>query len=231
MSRDLTPRHPAPEMRAMREQDLTECADLHRRELPESFFARLGSRFLRAYHRTFMASPHAVALVVGSAGRTEGFLLGVLSPALHGAYVLRTWGLRLALVGSAALLVRPRELALFLRTRLPRYARGLWRRRHRHRSPADPATGSGGPEAVLTHIAVQPSVRRGGAGSTLVEGFHREVRRAEIASVVLLTEVDGPGAGFYRRLGYDEEGEVTGADGQPWLRYRRRLGNDPLPDR
>lgn len=214
----------------MCEQDLSECANLHRRELPDSFFARLGKRLLRSYHRTFVASPHAVAMVAVSAGRTEGFLLGVLKPTPHGAYVLRTWGLRLALVGSAALLVRPRELALFLRTRLPRYARGLWRR-GRRQSPPDAAPDQVGREAVLAHIAVQPSVRRGGAGSALVEAFHREVRRAEIASVVLLTAVDGPGAGFYKRLGYDLEGTVKGADGQPWLRYRRRLGHDQLPDR
>lgn len=214
----------------MRERDLAECADLHRRELPDSFFARLGTRFLRSYHRTFLASPHAVALVAVSAGHPEGFLLGMLAPASHGGYVVRTWGLRLALVGGAALLVRPRELALFLRTRLPRYARGLWRR-GRGKPPPGAAPGQIEREAVLAHLAVRPADRHAGAGSALVEGYHREVRRAGIARVVLLTVVDGPGAGFYDRLGYAEDGKVLGADGQHWLRYRRRLDDDPVQDR
>ncbi len=223
MSRER-PAGPRPaDVRMMGEQDLRQSAALHRHELADSFFARLGTPFLRAYHRTYISSPHAIALVAAGSGRVDGFLLGVLAPGPHGAYVLRTWGLRLAVIGTTALLVRPRALALFLRTRLSRYARGLWRRRRGGVAPDPTATVPAPAAAVLSHVAVDRAAQRSGTGSALVETFHRELRRAGVPAVVLLTGVSGPGAAFYRRLGYSEEGTVVGADGQDWVRFRRDL--------
>ena len=216
----------------MREQDLRQSAAIHHGELDDSFFARLGPRFLQAYHRTYVTSPHAVALVVVTGGRVQGFLVGVLAPTAHGAYVLRTWGVRLAVVGGMALLVRPRELVLFLRTRLGRYARGLWRRRRTAAGTSAPAQGGtsapaqAGTSAVLSHLAVVRSAQGSGTGAALVARFTQEVRAASVSSIVLLTAVDGPGAGFYRRLGYTETGNVVGGDGQTWLRFRQQLDTD-----
>ena len=236
----MTHRPEPTHVRPMREQDLRQSAAIHHGELDDSFFARLGPRFLQAYHRTYVTSPHAVALVVVTGGRVQGFLVGVLAPTAHGAYVLRTWGVRLAVVGGMALLVRPRELVLFLRTRLGRYARGLWRRRRGAAGTSAPAQGGTSapaqagisppaqPEtsAVLSHLAVCRSAQGSGAGAALVARFAQEVRAASVSSIVLLTAVDGPGAGFYRRLGYTEQGNVVGGDGQTWLRFRQQLDTD-----
>lgn len=211
---------PAREVRALDADDATKTAALHAQALPDSFFAQLGARFLRTYHCSYADSPHAVALVSVGGGQVDGFLLGVLAPAEHGAYVLRRWGARLATRAVLALLLRPRLLVVFLRTRLGRYARGLWRRRRPTASTA--AAGPAGTWAVLSHVAVDSERRGSGAGAALVHVLHDRVRSVGAAGAVLLTAVDGPGAAFYRRLGYQHEGEVVGADGQQWLRFRWR---------
>lgn len=207
-------------VRPLVDADAPATAALHAQALPGSFFVDLGPRFLRAYHRSFADSPYAVALVASRGSDVEGFLLGVLSPAQHGAYVLRTWGARLAVRAALALLVRPRLLAVFLRTRLLRYARGLWRRVRP--VAASPSPGAAGAWAVLSHVAVDGARRGSGAGAALVGVLHDRVTAAGATGVVLLTSLDGGGPAFYRRLGYDEQGQVTGADGQPWLRMRWR---------
>ena len=220
-------RHPTGLGRAVRDlqgRELPASSALHARALPDGFFARLGPRFLRTYHRSFVESPHAVALVSTDAGAFEGFLLAVLDPAPHGAYVLRRWGPELAVRGAVALLARPAVLVLFLRTRLVRYARGLWRRGRR---PATPSRSSGraveGEWAVLSHIAVDDALRGAGAGAALVRALHERAAAAGATGVVLLTAVDGAAPSFYRRLQYEDEGVVKGSDGRPWLRFRHRL--------
>lgn len=206
------------EVRALGAGDTAATARLHARALPNSFFAELGPRFLRTYHRSFIDSPHAVAFVAATGDQVEGFLLAVLAPAPHGAYVLRRWGIRLGAQACLALLARPRLLAVFLRTRLLRYARGVWRRR-KPVAEAVPVA-SAGTCAVLSHVAVDSRHRGSGAGAALVEALHDRVKAVGAAGVVLLTAVEGPGSAFYRRLGYQGEGEVAGADGRQWLRYR-----------
>lgn len=209
------------EVRVLADADAGLTARLHAIELPEGFFPRLGERFLREYHRSFLDSPHAVAYAVHGPGRVEGFLVGVLEPGPHGAYVLRRWGLRLAVSAVLALLTRPRVLVVFLRTRVLRYARGLWRRRS-----GGVAEGPGptpGRWAVLSHVAVDSACRGSGAGAALLQRLHQDVVAAGAAGVVLLTAADGPGPGFYLRLGYEDEGDVVGADGRAWRRFRWRV--------
>lgn len=200
---------------------LAATAALHERSLPDGFFARLGQRFLRSYHRTFIDSPHAVALGASADGELEGFLLAVLAPGPHGRYVLRRWGAVLGMRGVLALCSRPRVLVLFLRTRAVRYARALWRRRRAQAEQHQSAPA--GALAVLSHVAVSDRVRRGGRGATLVQALHARAAADGVAGVVLVTDPHGPGPGFYRRLGYDEEGVSVDSDGQQWMRFHFRL--------
>ena len=79
---------------------------------------------------------------------------------------------------------------------------------------------------MLSHLAVVRSAQGSGTGAALVARFTQEVRAASVSSIVLLTAVDGPGAGFYRRLGYTETGNVVGGDAQTWLRFRQQLDTD-----
>lgn len=208
-------------VRDLVEGDLATTAALHERSLPDGFFARLGQRFLRCYHRSFVDSPHAVALGAPADGELHGFLLAVLAPGPHGRYVVRRWGSALALRGALALVVRPEVLVLFLRTRAVRYARALWRRRRTQAAPGGSAPAAA--SAVLSHVAVRDEARRGGRGAVLVEALHVRAAAAGADAVVLVTDPHGPGPGFYRRLGYDELGTGVGSDGQQWTRFRFRL--------
>ena len=215
----LDGRRPAPEVRDLQPKDCRATAALHVRLLPHGFFARLGPRFLVAYHRSFQRSPHAVSLVAVRDGEVVGFLLGLLRPGAHGAQVLRSSGLHLATAGALGLLLHPRLLALFVRTRLARYARGISRRIRP--APSQPVTQE---VAVLQHVAVDPTRRQAGAGRALVRAFEELVAEAGVGQVVLLTMPEEDGApAFYRRLGYEEQGRVRGADGGEWLRYCRRV--------
>ena len=189
--------------RAQRDQAAF-CAALHAHTLPHGFFVALGPRFLRAYYLTFFDSPYAVALTATAREHPIGMVVGVTSPRAHARLVLRKHGLRLALVGVAALLTRPVVGLRFARTRFARYA-GAWRR-HRAR-PSDPETvdppAAARRTAILSHLAVTPGARHAGVGGQLVDAFVAASRAAGADQVVLVTLADEHGAGaFYAARGW-----------------------------
>lgn len=187
--------------------DLRGTAHLHRTQLPDGFFARLGAGFLRRYHATFLASPHAVAFVVGESAEPLGFLVGTLDNRPHYRFVVRRLGLGLAARAGAAILARPALLWLFLRTRALRYAR--WVVRYPLRSRASAATGTavdGAPSvptvAVLTHVAVSDAAQGHGTGRALVAAFLDAARAAGADEARLVTTAGGRAEAFYERLGW-----------------------------
>lgn len=221
------PPHPAAvEVRPLQLGDVHGSADLQHRFLPDSFFARLGPGFLRAYHRTFVESPHALGFAATVSGRQVGFLVGTTHARMHYSWVLRHHGLRLAVIAVAALLLRPRLLKFFLQTRARRYlgaALKLARRR-----PAAVAvvegSASAGAEAQLTHVAVSDEARGAGAGRRLVECFEHHARRAGCSRAYLLTRVGDSGArAFYERLGWSATTERVDGDGRAWTRMETLL--------
>jgi ribosomal protein S18 acetylase RimI-like enzyme len=243
---------PPPEVLEVREatrRDLRATAALHRRALPEGFFARLGPGFLRAYHASFVASPEAVALVVSApdaGGDPAGFVVGTLRNRAHYRWVLRHASPRLALRLVAALVRRPRLAGVFVRTRAARYVRWVWRyplRRAQARSdrsdpratepraelveaPTQPASKQAVPPvavppvAVLTHVAIDDGLRGRGAGRLLVEEFVDRARAAGANEVRLVTEASDGASSFYERLGWSAVGEHTGSDGSVVREFR-----------
>lgn len=197
------------------------AARLHARALPHGFFARLGPRFLRAYHETFRASPHAVALIATRDGRPVGMLAGTLDTRAHRAWVMRHRRARLATCGALALVVRPRLAWVFLRTRASGYRHRLL---DRSRAAPRPTTVHGGAAeeriAVLLHVAVDATERSDGAGRALVESFVDLATRAGAARAVLVTRDDRDGAaGFYERLGWQHSDTRTDRDGHVVREY------------
>jgi ribosomal protein S18 acetylase RimI-like enzyme len=204
--------------------DLRFAADLHRSCLGHGLFPRLGSRFLRAYLRTFVQSPFAIALVAERDGDPVGFLVGTGDDRRHYRHVIRRHGVRLALSAALALVTRPRVAAMFARTRLVRYARGAVRLARRPTAPPSPSTTPPGANGVLTHLAVVPAGRERGVGAALVEDFLSQARTHGAASVRLVTRSGESGAGsFYERLGWEPDGGFADADGIEWRRYRTEL--------
>lgn len=202
----------------MEPRDLVYAAELHGAALPHGLFPRLGPRFLQTYLGTFQRSPHAVALVATRTGSVIAFLVGVIDEQAHYRFVVRRCGPAMAVRGLLGLLRRPRVAAYFARTRLRRYARGLFRLARR---PA--ASASVQPRvqpAVLAHIAVRQDARGAGAGMALVDEFLDLVREAGLERARLLTLDGDDGAGpFYDHAGWRRTATVGDDDGLAWARY------------
>jgi ribosomal protein S18 acetylase RimI-like enzyme len=211
------------EVREATRRDLRAIARLHRRCLPDGFFARLGPGFLRRYHASFLASPLATALVVaGPDGDPSAFLVGTLRNRAHYRWVMQRHGVGLATRMLLALWVRPRLAWVFARTRVGRYVRWVLRYPFRHRRTAAASPGADAaepaaapvtapqPVAVLTHVAVDEAARGNGAGRRLVEVFVDRAREAGAAEARLVTDVDGGASAFYERLGWSLVGERNG---------------------
>jgi GNAT superfamily N-acetyltransferase len=203
--------------------DLPDVARLHLQALPDSFFASLGPRFLRRYHESYLASPSGVTLVATADGQLCGFVVGSSAAEQHSAWVVRHRGIRLAVTGLVAMLLRPLLLTRFLSTRASRYVRGLQRRLPNHVSTSTAASEAASP-AVLAHVAVHRAWRRIGLGDRLVRAFEDEVRDEGARTVELVT-LDGPeGAGpFYERMGYAFMRSRQDEDGRRWLYFRSAL--------
>ena len=191
------------EIREAQARDLAWIAGLHALRLPHGFFVRLGLQYLRAYHRSFIVSPHGVALVAEREGQRVGFVVGAASASAHRRFVLRKLGVRLAIVGAASLAVRPAVAAEFLRTRLFRYVRSIARAFDRSTPHATDSAATSVECAVLAHVAVDPDIERAGAGGALVDAFTDAVAKAGAGRVELVTLADERGAAeFYERLGW-----------------------------
>lgn len=224
-------------VRAMHRSDTRATGSLHSQELAYGFFPRLGPTFLRAFHATFVDSPYGVA-VVPQSDPDGGFLLGTTDQVAHVRWVLRHRGLRLVLVAARCLLVRPRLLATFVRTRLARYVRRVVRTRGRSDAgvlarEAPPAAAIGqreagtaldpdDPVAVLWHMAVQPALRGHGYGRSLVAAFVAASAAAGAEDLRLVSDVDADAGGFYEALGW-ERGEVRRRDGRTVTEFRRSV--------
>ncbi len=203
----LTPGNGA--IRPMSDEDLDLCAALQAATLAHGFYAALGQRFLRAYLATFASSPHAIALVVATSEVPAGMVVGTVRPAQHTRWLLRHHGVRLATLGAAALAVRPRLAARFVRTRVGRYRRA-W---HNAKMPARPQPRQ---VAVLSHVAVAPGAQRAGLGSRLVGAFLDAATAAGSEQVILSTLTGTAGAAdFYRRSNWREQTTTTSFDGTP----------------
>jgi ribosomal protein S18 acetylase RimI-like enzyme len=207
-------------VRPLRHRDHSFAAALHESALPHGFFGRLGTGFLRAYHESFMASPHAVAYVAENRDGRVGYLVGTFGP--HNAWVLRNRWMKLVSRGALALLARPSELAFFLRTRTGSYLQRLVRVVARRPAEARPHRTT--PPAVLTHVAVAPAARGLGVGEALVDAFLQAARKSGATEACLVTLAGPDGAGpFYRRLGWNLTELRDDRDGRPIEHYCRRL--------
>lgn len=210
-------------------RDLVDSAALHVMDLPGGLFTRLGPRFVARWHRTYLQSSYGIAYVATvpctrpHACRTDdhvvGFLVGSVDRRSFVADVLDRHRTELARAGLMALLLRPRTMTYFLRTRAGAYARRL-------RAPsADPALAprTSGPVAELTAIAVACSHRGRGAGVALVDAFVDECDRSGAPTAELVTAFGRDGAGeFYRHAGWTDVGVETARDGSLLRRFRRR---------
>ena len=218
-------------LRDARLTDLTATAALHVQELPVGLFPRLGRRFVARWHRAFVQSPHAVAVVaVGpdprGCDRVVGFLLGATDRRAFRRDVLSEHGWALFGYGVVTLALRPLTLVQFLRTRLGPYLQQLWPSSAAARRTDGGARSRTVGDLVgeLTAVAVAPSIRRDGAGRTLVEEFLDRCAAAGTPAVELVTATSSATAvAFYVNTGWTRLGSCATRDGVPVQRFGRRL--------
>jgi GNAT superfamily N-acetyltransferase len=148
-------------------------------------------------------------------GAPVGFLVGSVDQRRHVAWTLEHERVALALRGGAGLLAHPGVLAVFLRTRLVRYARRLLPRAGASR--VAPGGGAGpvpAPVAVVAAVVVDPAARGSGAGRLLVEAFLAAAAQAGTERAELVTLAgDGGASAFYARLGWEALEEHLNRDG------------------
>lgn len=204
-------------VRPMARSDCRATADLHVQYLGDGLFPRLGPRFVRRWHQTFVDSPDAVAHV---AARPDGEVLGFVAAAVdqrgYVADALRNARVPLLVRGGLAMAVRPRVAAVFLRTRL----RSYWARLRR---PVRP--GPAGPRTAVVHaIVTAPASRGTGVGRRLLAQVESDVRASQTRCIELLSE-DGEhgGADFYRRLGWGEAESFVNRDARTMVRFSRQV--------
>ncbi|NKX49295.1 GNAT family N-acetyltransferase [Arthrobacter deserti] len=229
------PRRSTVAVRPATAADLARTASWQAAFLPYGLFPKLGGRFVRRWHATFLDSPFGVALVAGQEGPggrvPVGFLVGSTDQEAHVDEVIRRHRASLAAAGLAALLLRPRLCAHFLRTRGKAYFRRLLTHPDaaaRRGSPGDAtrvpgAAGLAG-TAVVTAVAVVPEARSCGAGRDLL-GFFLAQSQAAGAGRAELAVMAGPGSAeaFYDRLGWVPVDEHLSRDGSRVLTYRYTL--------
>jgi ribosomal protein S18 acetylase RimI-like enzyme len=206
------------------EDDLELTSALHVAELPHGLFPRLGTTFVRHWHRAHAESSHGVLLVVRQGGKVVGFVLGTTDHHANVAWMIARYRRKLLISAVAALATRPAVTAHFVRTRAMRYARRLLRR------PARSQTADREPVAVLEALVVAPAARRQAIGRSLVEAYVDVVAAVGTERADLVTKAGGAGAGaFYERLGWDQVGAHTDRDGDRVLTYRIRPGTPRKP--
>ena len=219
-------------IRQTRAADLAHTARLHVDGLPVGLFPRLGVRFVSRWHRTFVDSPHAVALVAvdrDPSGREEivGFLMGATDGQAFTHEVLTRHRSRLLYHGVLALAVRPGTLLQFAHTRLRPYVRRLWCSGRAVRRVDACCSCVSRPTADLTAVAVAPRLRRAGVGQLLVGEFLDRCSSAGSTAVELVAAISSSDAlAFYSATGWTAAQRHVTRDGVPVQRFRRRLDRD-----
>lgn len=207
-------------IRSFTDADAAAGSALHKDVLDGEFIARCGGRFRRCYHRAWVDSADAIALVAqGAQGEMIGVLLGALNPASHYRTMLRRHGLALGFWLLVRTVTHPRFALELLATRLLRYASGVLRVLVL-RQP-DQACGAVG---EVTHIMVRREAQGEGAGTALLEAAEDLGRHAGLDELMLVTPLDSGGAQrFYEHLGWEATGERVSRSGEKFLGYRLRL--------
>lgn len=212
----------------MEPDDLPFVVAEHLRYFPDSFFARLGPKFLAAYNGTYLTGTDARAYIAEMGGQPVGFLIGATDPAAHRRHVLHNYGRGLLFRALGSLCLRPRLALHFLCTRLVRYGRKLIPNRAARQIPAADHSGVA---AVLDYVVVAEHARCRGMGARLIARFVKDATDAGCASVTLVTAAEGGAGAYYDRLGWRPQGEIRTPEGRRLLTYDLSLNEGTTSER
>lgn len=199
-------------VRPLRSADPGFVVAQHQESLPEGLYARLGERFLHAYHSAYLESPGTAGMVAELDTRPVGFVTGIVSTATHRTAMQQAWP-RLATAAALALLQRPTTLRPAL---LGRTAASCLRHSARLLQP-DPAPATTlSATGVLTYLAVAATARGRGIGDALLQAFLHHAQVHGCTKVTLATQAGPEGAAsFYAHRGWTAEAVHRTATGRP----------------
>ncbi|WP_411732453.1 GNAT family N-acetyltransferase [Paeniglutamicibacter sp.] len=223
------PTHADVAIRPATSADLPLTSHWQCRFLRDGLFPRLGPRFVRHWHATFLDALWGFAFIAEAQGPDGpvplGFLFGSSDQLRHVDDVLQWHRTRLELQGVLALAVRPRLCLGFMRTRGRSYLRRLLKRPVTATAPATgPMTATVPRIAVITAVVVDPASRHHGIGGQLVEHFLDRAAEAGAPLAELVTKAGPVGAGrFYEGLGWTPVHEHTTKDAETAKTYRFQL--------
>lgn len=236
MTAESTPHVPEKhlEIRPLHPDHLRATATLHAHQLPNGLFPALDPRFLRSWHRTFIDSDHAAAVVLVDTSAHDtvvGYLLLALDPPAHVHELKVKHRRRLLREGVLGLVRRPRVGVYFARTRAVRYAVRLLARR-----PCRPDTiGEERVPAVVHAVVTHPGYARRGIATRLLHWAQLRAADAGLDQLALVTDEDKTSAGavlapdesqgaapMYDRLGWRRVAQHE-RDGRSLVEFRKDL--------
>lgn len=202
-----------------------EAVRLHLEQLSDEFITRFGRQFLTIYYQAFAQSPDGVALVAVdiTTGRVVGALLGNVGASRHYHYVVKHFGLRLAMAVIRQAILSPRLARDLTRTRACRYTRGILRLVTRKFRRSVSCSTQVEAVADLTHLVVDTDFRAHGVGSHLVTAYESLAWKAGAVRIDLVTlprHLGGAGT-FYERMGFCCVGKQVSRSGEAYLLYRK----------
>ncbi len=175
------------QVRRMRQEDVAQVVDIHKRAFRGFFLTFLGLAFLRELYSAILADDSGIAYVYEVKGAMVGFVAGSSQPAGLYRRLLRQRWLRFAWVSLPAVLRSPGIL--------PRLLRAFQKTSENHTEEA---------RGELMSIAILPEEQGQGIGKALVGVFVEEAGRRRVGQVALTTDrLDNDATNrFYQGLGF-----------------------------
>jgi ribosomal protein S18 acetylase RimI-like enzyme len=165
--------------------EAAEAARLHHEQLPGSFLASLGTRFLRVLYRRLAVDGSSIMLVARAGDVVVGFVAGTEDTGQFMRRFVRRDGPRAAVAGAAGLLRHPAAAVETLRY-----------------GPAS-ADVDGLPAAELLALAVDPAARRQGLGLRLIRALQDDARVRGVPGMRVTVAADNAAAiAAYERAGF-----------------------------
>ena len=179
----------------------------------EFFLTFLGPKFLGEFYSSFLYDSTGIGFVAEEAesGNIHGVIVGPLVPDGYFKRLLKKRWFAFCIASSGAVIKNPRVIkrlfrALFYRGQAPQ----------------------GSQRALLSSIAVLPSLQRSGVGKALVERWIQEVRQRGGTGCYLTTDAENNEKvnSFYQKLGWKIESTYTTPEGRVMNRYVFDFQND-----